>query len=71
MSPNRATDYVGAFHLPTDEEAAILLHDVQGLSYIQISDICHVSADTIKTRRQKAFAKIADGLEYMKEKGQG
>lgn len=69
MAPNRATKYIGAFGLPADEEASLILHDVRGLSYAQISDICHVSPEVIKSRRRKAFSKIADEITH--EKGQG
>lgn len=69
MSPKRAMDYISAFELPTDEEASIVLRDVRGLSYQQISAICHASQETIKKRRYKAFSKIADAIEYEKSRG--
>ncbi len=68
MSPKRATDYVSAFELPADEEASILLHDVRGLSYQQISEICHACPETIKARRRKAYSKIVDAIEYEKSR---
>lgn len=64
MSPKRATDYISVFELPADEEASILLHDVRGMSYKQISDMCHASPETIKRRRHRAYTKIADELEH-------
>lgn len=66
MSPNRATKYICAFGLPTEEEASLILHDVRGLSYAQISEITHTSPETVKRRRQKAFSKIADELNNTK-----
>ena len=62
MSPHRAAAYISAFELPSEEEACVLLHDVRGLSYTQISEICHTSPETIKRRRQRAYGKIADEL---------
>lgn len=64
MAPRRAVDYISAFELPAEEEACLLLHDVRQLSYTQISDICHASPETIKRRRQRAYAKIADEINH-------
>lgn len=44
----------------------MILHDVRGLSYAQISEITHASPETVKRRRQKAFSKIADELNNTK-----
>lgn len=44
----------------------MILHDVRQLSYTQISEICHSSPETIKRRRQRAYAKIADELNNTK-----
>lgn len=69
MSPRRATAYISAFELPAEEEACVLLHDVSGLSYTQISELCHASPETIKRRRQRAYSKIADELAHKETRG--
>lgn len=70
MCYDRAVDYVKAFHLRPDEEAVIIECDVNGLSTIQAAKKLHLSPEAIKERRRRAYAKIADGLQYAKEKSQ-
>lgn len=68
MAPRRAKEYIKSFELPEDEENFILLHDVQGLSYVQIADKCHTTVDVIKRKRQRAYAKIADWVDHEKRR---
>lgn len=71
MCHDRAVDYIRAFHLRPDEEAAIIECDVNGLSTIQAAKKLHLSQEALKERRRRAYSKIADGIEYAKEKGRG
>ena len=66
MSPRRALDYIKSFHLRPEEEAALIACDVHGLSYIQAADELHLSLEAIKSRKRRAYAKIADELNHEK-----
>lgn len=68
MCHDRAMDYVKAFHLRTDEESVIIECDVNGLSVVQAVEKLHLSPEALKERRRRAYAKIADAIEYAKEK---
>lgn len=68
MCHERAVDYIMAFHLRPDEEAVLIECDVNGLSSIQAAKKLHLSPEALKERRRRAYAKIADGIEYEKEK---
>lgn len=71
MAPNRAEKYIKAFRLPNDEEQCVILCDVQGLSYVQVSERLNISTECIKRKRQSAYRKMADGLKYAQEKAGG
>lgn len=71
MSPWRAEDYVKAFRLPEKEQTCILEKDVYDLSYVQICEKHGFSPEVVKEARRRGYAKIADGIRYMQEKGQG
>lgn len=68
MSPRRAKDFIESFGLQKEEETIILECDVNGLSYTQVSDKYHISPEVIKKRKQTAYSKMADEIEYRKEK---
>lgn len=69
MSPERAIDYIEAFGLPEKEKLCIIENDINDLSYVQISEKHRISLESIKEARQRAYKKIADAIEYQKEKG--
>lgn len=69
MCRDRAIDFITAFHLPKDEEAYIIAHEVDGKSLVQISMEHHTTIEFIKNRRRRGFARINDAIEYAKEKG--
>lgn len=71
MSEERATDYIRAFHLTEREEICIMEKEVHDLSYTQICRKYGFSPETVKNTRKKAFAKMADAIEYRKEKRLG
>lgn len=59
MAPPRAVAYIKAFELPEDEETVIIECDVRKKSCVQVGEILHVSPDTIKRYRRRAYIKIA------------
>ena len=61
MAPNRAVEFVRSFDLP-EEAQSIILCDVRQKSYVQASDILHLSPESIKRKRRKALDKIIDAL---------
>ena len=67
MSPRRAIEYIQSFGLPAEEELFLLECDVRGKSYTQAADDNHTTPEVIKRRRQRAYAKIADELEYSRD----
>lgn len=68
MCRERAIDFIKAFHLFEDEELYIIEHDVNGKSIAQIAEEHNTSTDVIGKRRNSAFMKMADAMEYAKEK---
>ena len=69
MSLERLTDYMEAFGLSEKEQICIVEKDVRDLSYTQICDRHGFSPEVVKETRRRAYAKIADGIAYRKEKG--
>lgn len=66
MAPNRAVEFVRSFDLPEEEEAqSLILCDVRQRSYVQASDILHLSPESIKRKRRKALDKIIDALTHL------
>lgn len=59
MAPPRAVAYIRAFELPQDEETAIIECDVRRKSCVQVGEMLHVSPDTVKRYRRRAYSKIA------------
>ena len=51
MAPNRAVEFVRSFDLPEEEAQSIILCDVRQKSYVQASDILHLSPESIKRKR--------------------
>lgn len=68
MCRERAVDFIKAFHLSPDEELFIIEHEVEGKSIAQIAAENSTSTDTVGKRRNSAFCKIADAMEYAREK---
>ena len=68
MCHDRGVDYIKAFHLPEKEEICLIEKDVNDLSYTQICKKHGFSPEVVKQSRRRAYAKISDGIEYMKEK---
>lgn len=62
MAPKRAIEYIKAFELRQDEEAAIIECDVKGKSYPQAQEALHMTPEVLKRTRKRAYAKIADEL---------
>lgn len=64
MAPNRAVEFVRSFDLP-EEAQSLILCDVRQRSYVQASDILHLSPESIKRKRRKALDKIIDALTHL------
>lgn len=64
MAPNRAVEFVRSFDLP-EEAQSLILCDVRQRSYVQASDILHLSPESIKRKRRKALDKIVDALTHL------
>lgn len=62
MAPKRAIDYIKAFELPADEEAAIIECDVRRKSIVQVSHETNMSIESVKRRRKWAYMKIQDSI---------
>lgn len=71
MAPKRAEAYIQAFELPPEEELFLLECDVRGKSYVEAALDNHTTPEAIKRRRHRAYAKIADELNYRNEKSRG
>ena len=64
MAPKRAVAYIRSFELPEEEEIFLIECDVRRKSYIQAAQDHATTPETIKRRRQRAYAKIIDHLEH-------
>lgn len=64
MAPKRAIGYITSFELPEEEEFCLIECDVRRRSHVQVADMLHISPECVKKRRQRAYAKIADQLNY-------
>ena len=60
MAPRRAVACIQAFELPEDEERCLIECDVRRKSYAQVSELLHISPETVKRRRHRAYQKISD-----------
>lgn len=69
MSPERAIDYIKSFGLPEIEEQILIECDVHKRPYSKVGFL-GLSEGMIRDRKRKAYQKIADGIEYRKERGQ-
>jgi RNA polymerase sigma-70 factor (ECF subfamily) len=49
--------------LPAEQRAAIVLCDIQGMSYDEIADTLHVSLGTVKSRLSRGRRKLRDFLQ--------
>ena len=58
MAPKRAIAYILSFELPGDEAACIIECDVRGKSCVQVAFERHISTDTVKKYRRRAYNKI-------------
>ncbi len=63
MSPKRAILLIRGFDLPEEEERCLIECDVRRKSYTQVSELLHISPESVKRRRQRAFQKIADEMK--------
>ena len=66
MSPNRAEEYIKAFHLPECEEAVLIFLDVKQKSCVETGRKIGMTEDTVKRYRKKAYAHIADEISNKK-----
>ena len=60
MAPSWAAAYIRSFGLPE----ALLERDVRGKSYVQIAMERNTTAEAIKRRRRRAYAKIVDEIDH-------
>ena len=63
MAPRRAVEYILSFELPADEAYCLIECDVRGKSRVEVAETMHVSPEYVKTRRRRAYSKIADGIK--------
>nr|DAH26572.1 MAG TPA: ECF sigma factor [Caudoviricetes sp.] len=59
MAPRRAVEYILSFELPQDEAACIIECDVRRKSCVQVAMERHISTDSVKKYRRRAYNKIA------------
>ncbi len=57
----------GLMALPPGQRAAVVLCDVQGLSYEEVSEALHVSLGTVKSRLSRGRARLRDLLLRQRE----
>lgn len=53
--------------LPPDQRVTLVLSDVQGLSYKEVSEVTRVSVGTVKSRLSRARARLRDRLMEQRE----
>ena len=58
---------VGIETLPPEQRVALILSDVQGLSYQEIAEVTGVSLGTVKSRLSRARGKLRDFLLQQRE----
>jgi RNA polymerase sigma-70 factor (ECF subfamily) len=58
---------IGIGTLPSDQRVALVLYDVQGLSYQEIAEVTGVSLGTVKSRLSRARGKLRDFLLQERE----
>jgi RNA polymerase sigma-70 factor (ECF subfamily) len=58
---------VGMGTLPAEQRVALILSDVQGLSYQEIAEVTGVSLGTVKSRLSRARGKLRDFLLEQRE----
>lgn len=63
MSKKRATAYIRSFGLLEEEERLLIACDVYKKSCESIAQEQHTSLETVKRRRNRSYAKIADCLK--------
>jgi RNA polymerase sigma-70 factor (ECF subfamily) len=49
--------------LPEDYRAALVLHDLEGLTAAEVAEVCHSSVATAKIRIHRARARLKKALE--------
>lgn len=64
MSPNRAIEYIHAFHLPEEEELFLIECDVRRKSQADAAEKYHTSTSVVNRRRQRAFSKMVDHIKH-------
>jgi RNA polymerase sigma-70 factor (ECF subfamily) len=58
---------VGMGTLPSEQRVALILSDVQGLSYQEIAEVTGASLGTVKSRLSRARGKLRDFLLEQRE----
>jgi RNA polymerase sigma-70 factor (ECF subfamily) len=53
--------------LPTDQRVALVLSDVQGMSYEEIAEVTEVALGTVKSRLARGRSKLRD---YLRDNGE-
>lgn len=56
--------YRGLASLPSEQRLAVILSDIQGLSYEEISQTTHCSLGTVKSRLSRGRASLRDFLKH-------
>jgi DNA-binding CsgD family transcriptional regulator len=67
MSPKRATEYIKTFELSKGEEQCLIECLVRQKSCIEFAQEQHLSVETVKRIRKRAFTKIVYELNNDKE----
>lgn len=64
-------DFIRAFHLPSDEESFIVEREINHMSIAGIARKYNTSIECVRNRRRTGFSRIADAIEYEKERDRG
>ena len=64
MAPKMAIAWIQSFELPQEEAQCIAECDVRGKSCVETAFSLHVSPETVKKYRRRAYGKIADGMKF-------
>ena len=64
MAPKRAIAWIQSFELPPHETLCLRECDVRGKSCVETAFSLHVSPETVKKYRRRAYGKIEDGMKF-------
>lgn len=67
MAPKRAIAWIQSFELLPEEAFCLRECDVRGKSCVEAAFSLHVSPETIKKYRRRAYGKMADGMKFYRE----